>query len=276
VRAAGSGAPFEPLPTTTEGGLLRARWNSDEYPRGDYQFQAVGRDRAGNAATGTRRAGGSPMVLPSPLKTTTMLSAWLGAAGESSMTVPYGRRVTYRGRIELPSGHPLAGLPVRVVERFAPGSGLAPRETVLDSAADGRFALSLSPGPSREVRAVFAGAPARARAATLPETLAVRSGVSLSSSAPNATIGGRPVVFSGAVAGAAARLAVQLQFRLPGRAWSEFRTVQTDRRGRFRYAYRFSDDDSRGVRFLFRAYVADQDEWPYEPGSSRPVGVRGR
>ena len=35
----------------------------------------------------------------------------------------------------------------------------------------------------------------------------------------------------------------------------EFRTVQTDARGRFRYPYSFSDDDSRGVRFQFRAIV---------------------
>ncbi|HXS46175.1 MAG TPA: hypothetical protein VN756_01785, partial [Solirubrobacterales bacterium] len=70
--------------------------------------------------------------------------------------------------------------------------------------------------------------------------------------------------------------AVQLQFRVPGLAWAEFRTIQTDRRGRFRYAYSFSDDDSRGARFQFRAYAPTQDDWPYEPGGSRPVIVRGR
>jgi hypothetical protein len=68
---------------------------------------------------------------------------------------------------------------------------------------------------------------------------------------------------------------VQLQFRLPGLPWSEFRTIQTDRRGRFRYAYRFSDDDSRGARFQFRAYAPAQENWPYEPSGSRPVLVRG-
>ena len=68
---------------------------------------------------------------------------------------------------------------------------------------------------------------------------------------------------------------MQLQFRLPGLPWTEFRTVQTNRRGRFRYAYRFSDDDSRGVRFLFRAFVPTQSDWPYEPGGSLPVAVRG-
>jgi hypothetical protein len=69
---------------------------------------------------------------------------------------------------------------------------------------------------------------------------------------------------------------VQLQFRLDDLAWSEFRTVQTDRRGRFRYAYRFSDDDSRGARFKFRAYAPAQESWPYEPGGSQPLIVRGR
>jgi hypothetical protein len=57
--------------------------------------------------------------------------------------------------------------------------------------------------------------------------------------------------------------------------WAEFRTVKTDRRGRFSYAYRFSDDDSRGVRFQFRAYAPAQSDWPYEPGSSGPVAVLG-
>ena len=51
--------------------------------------------------------------------------------------------------------------------------------------------------------------------------------------------------------------------------------MQTNGRGRFRYAYRFSDDDSRGVRFRFRAFVPAQSDWPYEPGGSRPVAVRG-
>jgi hypothetical protein len=51
--------------------------------------------------------------------------------------------------------------------------------------------------------------------------------------------------------------------------------VRADSSGRFRYAYRFSDDDSRGVRFLFCGYVPAQGDWPYEPGGSRPVAVRG-
>ena len=69
---------------------------------------------------------------------------------------------------------------------------------------------------------------------------------------------------------------MELQFRYPGARWSEFRTLEADARGRFRYAYRFSDDDSRGVRFQFRAHVPGREGWPYEPASSRPVSIEGR
>jgi hypothetical protein len=94
-------------------------------------------------------------------------------------------------------------------------------------------------------------------------------------------VGGAPIVFSGAVgatgtAGTRKGLPVELQFRYPGAGWSEFRTVETDARGNFRYAYRFSDDDSRGVRFRFRAHVTGREGWPYEPAFSRPVAVTGR
>jgi hypothetical protein len=92
-------------------------------------------------------------------------------------------------------------------------------------------------------------------------------------------VGGRPILFSGTVAAdriPAGGVAVQLQFHVPGVDWSEFRTVRSDRHGRFRYAYRFSDDDSRGARFLFRAYVPSQEGWPYEPGGSLPVSVLGK
>jgi uncharacterized Zn-binding protein involved in type VI secretion len=144
----------------------------------------------------------------------------------------------------------------------------------------GRFSTRLAPGPSREVVAQFAGTRTASAAAGSPVTLSVSSRVSLAVSAARARIGGRPIVFSGRVGAAAGELpaggaSVTLQFRAAGLPWSTFRTVTTDRRGRFRYRYRFSDDDSRGVRFQFRAAVPTQSDWPYEPGSSGPVAVRG-
>jgi hypothetical protein len=104
--------------------------------------------------------------------------------------------------------------------------------------------------------------------------------VQMRASSPVATIGGRPIVFRGQVEAGEAAIppdgkSVQLQFRAPGIPWTEFRTIQTDSLGRFEYAYRFTDDDSRGVPFKFRAVAPTQSDWPYEPGGSRPVAVRG-
>ena len=70
-------------------------------------------------------------------------------------------------------------------------------------------------------------------------------------------------------------LSVELEFRLSGLPWAQVRTVQTDAAGRFAYPYSFSDDDSAGVRFLFRAFVPATGDWPFVPATSRPLAVTG-
>ena len=166
-----------------------------------------------------------------------------------------------------------------MIERFAEG-GPANRITTARTSSRGRFGLRLTPGPSREVVAEVAPTATTQGARTRNLAVSVRGRVALRVSARVARVGGRPVVFRGRVATGGVRLprtgkAVQLQFRLAGTPWSEFRTVRTNRRGRFRYAYRFADDDSRGVRFQFRAYATAQAGWPYEPAGSLPVTVLG-
>jgi hypothetical protein len=148
------------------------------------------------------------------------------------------------------------------------------------TAPDGSFTTRLAPGPSREVRASYAGGRTLGPSAGRALRLQVRSGVRLRASSGVARVGGAPLVLRGKVRSKrgelpADGLGVQLEFRLPGLGWEEFRTVRTDRHGRFRLAYRFSDDDSRGARFQFRAHVPAQANWPYDPGNSRPIHVRG-
>jgi hypothetical protein len=297
IRRAGSGDAFAPLPADAPAnGQLRARWDSDLYPPGDYEFEATGYDRAGNAAVSSRRGDGAAMVLSNPLKAATALSAAFGGRSlaprrctrrggrwrcrrqavdgpgprPAGRTVPYGRHILLSGRLGDAAGSPLGGQrPVQVVETFAAG-GPPSRTSTAWTDASGAFAVRLPPGPSREVRVAFDGSPTLTRASSRPLELNVRSVVRLRASAAVARIGGAPLAFSGRIEAAPGTIpvageAVELQFRLPGLPWSEFRTVQSDRRGRFRYAYRFSDDDSRGARFQFRAYVPAQDGWPYEP-----------
>jgi hypothetical protein len=307
VRPAGSRQRFEPLATTAAPGRLVARWDSESLAPGSYEFRATAYDAAGNVANSDRRSDGAWMVLANPLKTPTAIEAGFGgrrlvwqrcsrvegrrrcrrdvieafASRPTTRAVPYGHGIPFAGRLTSISGSPLGGLPVRVVETFDPGADSPQRTTTVQTAADGTFLTRLTPGPSRQVEAVFAGDRVLTASNGGEVQLGMLAGVRMRASAASARVGGAPVIFSGRVGSLGAPIPaagrpVELQFRLPGREWSEFRTVQTDPRGRFRYPYAFSDDDSLNVRFQFRAHVPEQAGWPYEPAASRPVSVTGR
>lgn len=306
ARPAGTAQRFQPLPTTASGGRLLGRWSSDDFPPGSYEFRATGFDDAGNATVTDRRLDGSPMVLRNPIKIPATVESGFGGARlvwqhchrvgggrrcrreavtdfdsrPAVWTVPYGRPLRFGGVLHTTAGAPLGGQPVEIVETFAPGADSAQRRTTVLTRPDGRFDATLSPGPSRRVEALFAGTRTLTRATGRPVTMAVRAGVRLHASTRAARIGGKPVIFSGRLLAAEASVPrtgrpIQLQFRVPGGGWSEFRTVQTDRRGRFRYPYAFTDDDSRDIRFQFRAVSPEQSDWPYRPAASAPVDVTG-
>jgi hypothetical protein len=245
------------------------------------------------------------MVLANPLKTTTELDLGFGGptliwhrcerrGGDrrcrretisgferrpATRVVPYGRGALLSGRLLDGGGAPIAGAPVRVLERSRRGPRRVERIEPVRTDPTGRFSIRVDPGPSREISAGFEGSRTLNRSASRVLRLRVRSALRLRVSSQRAVVGGRPVVFSGRVLDPASipgeGKTVSLQFRLTGMPWTEFRTIRTDRRGRFRHAYRFSDDDSRGVRFQFRAHAPAEAGWPYEPGTSNQVAVTG-
>jgi hypothetical protein len=276
VRRVGAGERFAALPTQVSAGTLRARWNSSAYPPGEYEFRATGYDMAGNVATTLERADGAAMHLSGPLKAPVRLFVH----GGRERSVRYGRGAWFSGRALVGRRTPLTSVPIKIVERFAAGSVPGERVSTVWTGENGRFGIGLAPGPSREVLATVAPTATTRGADSSPLTLTVPSRVVLRVSASVAKVGGSPLVFRGKVASQGAAMpadgkVVQLQFRLPGLPWSEFRSVRAGPSGRFRYAYRFSDDDSRGVRFQFRAYAPAQAGWPFEPAGSLPVSVRG-
>ena len=281
VRAIGSGDRFQPLaPAPSPAGELRARWNSDAYPLGGYEFRAVGYDAAGNQAATTRRRNGEPMILSNPLKSTTSLRVGFDRKGTRQI-VSYSDGVLLSGRLTTGRGAPLRSREVRLVEHFAPGARPTTRVSTVTTGPSGHFSIRAPAGPSRTIAAVFEGTSTLSRSAGPTLALGVRGRVQLRASAGVARIGGPPLILRGRLVAPARTIppdgrTVQLQFRLAGLPWAEFRTVQTDGYGRFRYAYRFSDDDSRGARFQFRAFAPAQEDWPYEPAGSHPVLVRGR
>jgi hypothetical protein len=274
VRPAGSGERFLELPSERSGSLLSARWDSEAYPPGENEFRATVNDIAGNSASSLLKGDGSPLRLSSPLKiVTTLLSHF------RSRTVRYGRGASFGGRLLIGRRAPLSGMPVRLIERFDPGSVPRERVTTVRTGDGGAFNIHLDPGPSRDLIAIAPPTATLRGASSQPQRLTVRSGVRVRVSSRVARVGGPPLVFRGGVAGDAIPAegkTVQLQFRLPGLPWSEFRTIHTDPHGHFRYAYRFADDDSRGARFQFRAFAPAQAGWPYEPAGSLPVQVLGR
>ena len=306
LRPAGGAGRFQPLPTEARSGRLVARWDSDDYPRGDYEFRAVGYDAAGNSAASTLGAGGAPLVLHNPVKRVARLAFGFGGgrlvfqrcaradgARRCHRTVirSFAKRPASRalscchgalvgGRLLDGGGEPLPGQSVDVVETFARGARAGTRTTAVTSDAQGAFHVWLAPGPSRQVSAEFPGTHRLTRASGRRLRLRVRAGVRLRVSTTKVKVGGAPVVFRGRIVHPEARipptgLPVQLEFRLPGMAWSEFRTLQTDSAGRFAYPYSFSDDDSAGVRFLFRAFVPATGNWAFAPATSRPLAVTG-
>jgi hypothetical protein len=280
VRPARSRQGFAPLPTTVNGNRLLARWDPDAHPAGSYEFQASAYDAAGNAATSTLRSDGTRMVAVSGEKQRTSLRAGFGKHRLATAHASCGHEVALDGRLTTANGQPLGGEEVVATESFAAGAAIRRRTSAVRTAADGTFSLDLSGGPSRQIGLTFAGSRGRAASSAPPLRLESRGCVTLRASSASAWIGGRPVVFRGQVSAPGGTppsgVPVALQFRLPGLPWSEFRTVTTDRHGRFRYPYAFADDDSRGVHFRFRALVAAHDGWPYATGTSKTVVVTGR
>ena len=146
LRRIGADGPFKPLPTEVERGRLVARWNSDDFAHGAYEFRATGYDTAGNSATSGAGPGG-PFVLDDPVKREAKVAFGFGAATlvyphcdradgsrrcrravvrsfakrPTTRTVPCCHASVVGGRLVDPGGEPLAGQTVR--SRRAPRRG---------------------------------------------------------------------------------------------------------------------------------------------------------
>lgn len=268
-----------------------------------YLFRAEARDGAGNVGTTTLRADGTPMSLrapeggggagpggavagavgpAAPQRPTQLLVALAasrgGGHGRGGLTVDYGDPVLLRGRLSGEDGG-LAGRRVRVVSRPAAGARGGVEVESVTAAADGSFELRLPPGPSRRLTVAFAGdavqRPVRRRLA-----LRVRGGVSLTASPRRLRTGGllqlRGRVGSrGGRVPRSGKLVTISYWERAARRWRPVIVTRSDRAGRFAAGYRFRY--VTGVaRIRLRATVPAEADWPYAPGSSRPLTVEVR
>ncbi len=269
-----SGGAWRDLETRMAGGELQARVDSNAERPGDYVFRAVAADAVGNYAISTTRADGSDMVVHFPLREATRLRA--SVAGRSSSEAGYGARPRFEATLRDSGGEPVADADVEVVERFAPGSSLAPAGRTLSTDSRGRIETRLVRGPSRSVVVRFAGSRRYLGSESEPVSVAVRGSARLDP-IPRRIRAGRRVVFAGriGVLGAAMPHGKLVELQARGGGVRRFRTVghafRTDARGNWRMRYRFDRFYSEPTRFRFRVRVTRERAWPYlAPAVSRP------
>ncbi|HKG35391.1 MAG TPA: hypothetical protein VKA89_03015 [Solirubrobacterales bacterium] len=270
------------LPTALrrdDGGQLVARFPSEEVEPGRYRLRATVVDAAGNRSVTARYADGSAATVQSPLRRPTRLRAELrhGRGHGESLTVPFGRGATLRGRLTTAAGRGLPRRELRVVVTPAGGSAAPGRTLTARTGPHGAFGLDLGAGPSRSVEVRFGGAPALAPAGSARLRLRVRGGVSFRVG-PRGVRTGQAVRMSGRVKARGTTIpwrgklvAIQYLERETAR-WRPVLVTRTDRAGRFRAGYRFRYI-TRRARIRLRAAVLPEDGWPYAAGASRPAVV---
>jgi hypothetical protein len=185
------------------------------------------------------------------------------------ITAPHGRRSTIVGRLTDASGAGIGAARVGAAWRL-PGRGWVAQPGVRTD-ADGRFVYVLPAGPTRDVRFTYF-AYSDSRAVELSNVVHVDVLAPLTIGVDRRRVtGDRVVRLSGRVGGGAiprTGLLVTLQGYQRGWGWRVFRTVRTDRHGRWTTRYRFR---LNAGRFGFRALVPRQGSFPY--ATSRSAGV---
>lgn len=186
------------------------------------------------------------------------------------VTLRAGRRITIVGRLTDASGAAIANARIGAAWRIV-GRGWLARPGVR-TGSDGRFVYVLPAGPSRDVRFTYF-AFSDSRAVELSNVVHVDALAPLTIRADRHRVtGARVVRLTGRIGVPTgiprAGLLVTLQGYQQGYGWRTFRTVRTDRRGRWRTSYRFRSSHGR---FGFRALVPRQSRFPF--ASSRSSGV---
>jgi len=255
---------FEPLPTTLEGGRLRARMDRGRAGRSD--IRVVADDVAGNRREGLG----------------TKLQISRARSGRRSLrlrggrvTIPNGRRARLSGRLSLIRGGSVAGAQVLATTTVArPGAPAVPLATVT-TGRRGRFALRVPSGSTRVLRISSPGSGV-ALGATGRLSVRVPAASGIRASRTRLSGPGR-VRFSGRVRSLgepfpARGLILTLQGYEHGR-WNTFFDTRTDGRGRWSAAYGFS---GRPGAYPVRVRIRRQADFPFVLGRSRAVRIAVR
>jgi hypothetical protein len=198
------------------------------------------------------------------------------ARGGAVKRVGFGKAALVKGRLVDPAGAPIRGARLEVHARL---NRLGERERLIGTArtrANGRFRWMVPRGPSRFIRVAY-----RAYGSDASETasaelkLDVRPRIALRITPRRVANRGR-ITFRGRLVGGPGKPGTQVTIEAVGRdvrSRVPVTTLRTDRRGRFRFSYRFLRSFAP-FTYRFRARVMRQASYPYATGASRVVTVR--
>ena len=265
-----------------QNGSLSATFPSDDLPPGRYDIRTRVRDLAGNEAVSDRRLDGTVLVLKAPLKDETRLEAQLLGPNSSgsSIRVPFGKSASLRGRLTGEGRRGVSGKTIAVTQTPGAGSRSGRVVRLLETDADGDFAMQLAYGTSRRITVSFAGDRRHSESSADSLRLGVRGTLSFKAK-PTTLKTGQKVRFRGRVRPGAARhpsrgsvVAIRY-FERSTRSWRPVLVTRTDRFGRYRASYRFRYISGL-AKIRLRASLLPSQDFPYLPANSRPVSVRVR
>jgi hypothetical protein len=272
---------WTPLATALDGKTLTARIDDAHLSDGSYELMVQAIDGAGNARIATAFGNGQPARITLPLRLKTKLEAGLARHGNGrvrllrSTYAGYGRLVRVRGRLRTPEGNPMLDQEIRAYSQVRDGQTPARLISTVKTSKTGAFSFLIQPGPSRTIRIEYPGA-GQIRSASKRLVLYVRAATTLRPSR-RLLLNGETVRFSGRVR--TGRIPVkgkliELEVLNRGR-WRTFATTRANRRGAWKYDYRF--DGTRGLqRYRFRAKIPRETGYPFAAGGSRVVAVKVR
>jgi hypothetical protein len=239
-----------------------------ESPResGDYTLRLWLSDAEGNV--------GAPASAPLAYHCTrssagggSSLSAGVGEGNEDSIVLAQGSATTFGGSLRGPGG-PVSGAAVCVFSTVVTDPG---REFLgmAMSGQGGEYRFPVSPGPSRQLRAMYRGDHREIEAQATVQTRVK----------PTFKVQRRVVrnkhaaVFSGEIPGPHNdRVVVVLQVK-SGKGWRAFRRYRTRANGRYRVRYRFTQTRTPTL-YKMRAQVRETTGYPYLQGNSAPLKLR--
>jgi hypothetical protein len=184
----------------------------------------------------------------------------------------YRQRVNLRGELTGQGGTPIGNSSLEILTRPAVSGDDFSLLTHVTTRRDGRFAVSLPPGPSRTLCLRYKLLSGGLYAAALDVTHQVRAGLRLKLS-PNHVAASGTVTLRGAVLGGfipELGKVVELQVYYLG-SWRVFRTLRTTSEGQFTSFYTFLG--GRGS-FAFRACVRAENNYPFVFGCSHAALIR--